>query len=73
VSGSDNYGSSNTGRSTGQSGYGADDSYGAGAGSSYNNQTSNTGKTSGPHGSDVLNKLDPRVNEKDALGSQRNY
>ncbi|CAG8887876.1 unnamed protein product [Penicillium egyptiacum] len=72
VSGSDNYGS-NTGRFTGQSDYGANYSYGAGAGSSYNNQTSKTGKTTGPHGSDLLNKLDPRVNEKDALGSQRNY
>lgn len=72
VSGSDTYGSSTHGHTTGGHGYGSsnpvsgNDSYGSSTNgqSSYNQNTSKTGKTTGPHGSDLLNKLDPRVDEK---------
>jgi hypothetical protein len=42
-------------------------------GSSYNNQSSSTRKTSGPHNSDLLNKLDPRVKQskQDTMANQR--
>ncbi|KAJ6083484.1 hypothetical protein N7467_007619 [Penicillium canescens] len=42
-------------------------------GSSYNDHSSSTRKTSGPHNSDLLNKLDPRVKEskQDTMANQR--
>jgi hypothetical protein len=42
-------------------------------GSSYNDHSSSTTKGSGPHNSDLLNKLDPRVKEskQDPMTNQR--
>lgn len=58
---------------TGQGAFGGT----AASGSSYNAPESGARKTSGPHSSDLLNKLDPRVHSSDyessTAGNQRGY
>ncbi|KAJ5094518.1 hypothetical protein N7456_010379 [Penicillium angulare] len=67
----ENRGSSEVNRQTGQQGFGG----AAAGGSSYNAPSSGRRRSSGPHNSNLLNKLDPRVRSSDyenkAMSDQR--
>ncbi|KAJ5266735.1 hypothetical protein N7478_009543 [Penicillium angulare] len=67
----ENRGSSELNQQTGQQGFGG----AAAGGSSYNSTSSGRRRSSGPHNSNLLNKLDPRVRSSDyenkAMSDQR--